>query len=166
MKYKIREMIPEDNSAVAELIRSNLEKYGLDIPGTAYFDDSLDNLYDFYSNSEKRGYYVVTDNLGIVLGGIGFGEFTPFRDCAELQKLYLADSAKGFGLGYTLINYVEVEMKKAGFKASYLEIHSNLKAAMHIYEKSGYLKIEPPKEVGHSAMDSFYFKKLSVDVKG
>ncbi|MBR2916823.1 MAG: N-acetyltransferase, partial [Clostridia bacterium] len=61
MNYKIREMIPEDNSAMAELIRYNLKNHGLDIPGTVYFDEGLDNLYDFYSESNKRGYYVLVD---------------------------------------------------------------------------------------------------------
>ncbi len=161
MGYEIRAMIPEDNSAVAALIRYNLKKHGLDIPGTVYFDPGLDNLYDFYSNSEKRGYYVLTDAAEQVVGAIGFAEFTPFQDCAELQKLYLADSAKGFGWGYKLISFIEGKMIEAGYKASYLETHSNLQAAIHIYEKSGYSKIERPKEVMHGAMDNFYYKKLS-----
>ncbi len=161
MDYKIREMTPKDNSAIASLIRYNLKKHGLDIPGTVYFDTGLDSLCDFYSNSEKRGYYVLTDANECVVGGIGFAEFAPIKDCAELQKLYLADSAKGFGLGYRLISFIEDKMIKAGYKASYLETHSNLQAAIHIYEKSGYSKIERPKEVMHGAMDNFYYKKLS-----
>lgn len=160
MEYRIREMISSDNLSVAAIIRSNLEKNGLDVPGTAYFDKALDNLYEFYSGGEKQGYYVITDSDDLVVGGIGFAEFPHFKNCAELQKLYLADSAKGKGLGYKLISFVENEMKKAGYKASYLETHSNLQAAIHIYEKSGYLKIERPKEVGHGAMDNFYYKKL------
>ncbi len=161
MEYEIREMRPEDNSAVAVLIRDNLKKHGLDIPGTVYFDSGLDNLYEFYSNSRKRGYYVLTDSAEQVIGGIGFDEFTPFQDCAELQKLYLADSAKGFGLGYRLISFIENKMMETGYKAVYLETHNNLQAAIHIYEKSGYSKIKRPKEVLHGAMNNFYYKKLS-----
>lgn len=161
MEYKIRKMIPEDNSSVVALIRYNLKNHGLDIPGTVYFDAGLDNLYAFYSNSKKRDYYVLTDATNHVVGGIGFAEFTPFQDCAELQKLYLADSAKGFGWGYRLISFIEDKMVEAGYKASYLETHSNLQTAIYVYEKSGYSKIERPKEVAHGAMDNFYYKKLS-----
>ena len=157
--YKIREMIPEDNAAVAELIRYNLKKHGLDIPGTVYFDPGLDNLREFYSVS-GRGYYVLTDVNDRVVGGIGFAEFTPFQDCAELQKLYLSDSVKGHGFGYMLISYVEDKMLQMGYKASYLETHSNLKAAIHIYEKCGYIAIERPKEVVHGALTNFYYKEL------
>lgn len=153
-------MTPEDNAAVAELIRYNLKKHGLDIPGTVYFDPELDNLYEFYSNSQGRGYYVLVDKAKRVAGGIGFADFPYFDGCAELQKLYLADDVKGFGLGYRLISYVENKMMENGYKTSYLETHSNLQTAIHVYEKSGYTKIKRPKEVSHGTMDNFYFKEL------
>ncbi len=159
-EYKIRKIIPEDNSQIAAIIRYNLKNHNLDIPGTVYFDSALDDLCKAYSNSEKQGYYVLTDSNDIVVGGIGFDEFAPFCDCAELQKLYLADSAKGFGLGYKLINFIEEKAAEAGYKSSYLETHSNLEAAVHIYQKSGYREIERPKEVAHGAMNIFYYKEL------
>ena len=37
--YKYREMTEADNDAVAALVRDNLKQFGLDIPGTVYFDD-------------------------------------------------------------------------------------------------------------------------------
>lgn len=158
--YKIRKISPKDNSAIAAIIRDNLEKHGLDIPGTAYFDKSLDNLYEYYANSRKRGYYVLVDDADHVIGGIGFDEVIHIQNCAELQKLYLTDSVKGAGLGYILINFIEDKMIEAGYNASYLETHSNLKAAIHIYEKSGYKKTERPENVVHGTMDNFYYKKL------
>jgi len=159
--YKIRPMRITDNQAVADLVRVNLANNGLDIPGTAYFDAMLDNLYEFYSQKEGRGYYVLVDASDCVVGSIGFAEFEPFESCAELQKLYLADSAKGAGIGYKLVAFVEKKMQEAGYKASYLETHHNLQTAIHIYEKMGYSKIERPKEVAHMTMDHFYYKKLS-----
>ena len=158
--YIIREMTAGDNGVIAKIIRYNLKQHNLDIPGTAYFDSMLDSLYEYYSADEKRGYYVLTDADDNVVGGIGLDYCPLFDECAELQKLYLADSAKGYGLGYRLISYVEDKMKEKGYKASYLETHTNLSAAMHIYEKSGYCNIARPKEIVHSAMDNFYFKKL------
>ncbi|MBQ3573951.1 MAG: GNAT family N-acetyltransferase [Clostridia bacterium] len=160
--YKIRKILPKDNSALAEIIRYNLKNHGLDIPGTVYFDAELDRLSEVYSGSEKRGYFVLADSDDNVIGGIGFAEFLPIENCAELQKLYLADSVKGIGLGYKLISFVEEKMAEAGFKSSYLETHENLKAALHIYEKSGYSQIERPKDVMHGAMTHFYFKELSL----
>jgi len=82
-----------DNVAVAALVRDNLKKYRLDIPGTVYFDEGLDRLSDYYGN-DGRKYFVVVDERGQVIGGIGFARFEPMEDTAELQKLYLKDSAK------------------------------------------------------------------------
>ncbi len=159
--YTIRGILPKDNSALAELIRYNLKNHALDIEGTVYFDPELNSLSEFYSNRGTRGYFILADSDDNVVGGIGFAEFPHFDDCAELQKLYLADSVKGFGLGYVLINYVEEKMAEAGFEFSYLETHENLKTAIHIYEKSGYARIERPESVAHGAMTHFYFKKIN-----
>ncbi len=158
--YRIRELTPKDHKEIAALIRYNLKNHGLDIPGTVYFDEGLDYLSEFYSEQEGRGYYVLADGENRVIGGIGYAEFSAFPGCAELQKLYLADSVKGSGLGYELIRYIEDRMKEAGYQASYLETHSNLKAALHIYEKSGYKRIDRPETVAHGAMDHFYYKNL------
>ncbi|MBR3515038.1 MAG: GNAT family N-acetyltransferase [Lachnospiraceae bacterium] len=154
-----REMTEADNAAVAALVRDNLKQFGLDIPGTVYFDEGLDHLSDFYGNDERR-YFVIEDENGIVIGGIGYAGFELMKDTAELQKLYLADTAKGSGLGYELIGFIEDKMREAGYKQSYLETHDNLQAAIHIYEKCGYKEIERPKEVVHSAMNRFFVKTL------
>ena len=160
INYQIRKLTCKDNAELAEIIRYNLKNHGLDIPGTVYFDPGLDSLSDYYSNSPKRGYYVMVDENDRVIGGIGFDEFPQFQDCAELQKLYLADSVKGRGFGYRLISFIEDKMSEAGYKFSYLETHSNLKAAIHIYGKSGYSKIDRPEGVVHGAMTDFFFKDI------
>lgn len=156
---KYREMTTADNDAVAKLVRNNLEKYNLDIPGTVYFDEGLDHLSDYYGEDERR-YFVIENPQGNVIGGIGFAKLEFMEETAELQKLYLADSAKGSGLGYELISLIEEKMRAAGYKYSYLETHDNLQAAIHIYEKCGYIEIEKPKEVVHSAMNRFFKKSL------
>ena len=157
--HKYREMTEADNEAVAALVRDNLKQFGLDIPGTVYFDDLLDRLSDYYGTKERR-YFVIEDEAGKIIGGIGFAGFEPMKDTAELQKLYLIDSAKGSGLGYELIKLIEDKMREAGYKQSYLETHDNLQAAIHIYEKCGYKEIERPKEVIHSTMNRFFLKAL------
>ena len=156
---KYREITEADNAAVAALVRDNLKQFGLDIPGTVYFDAVLDHLSDYYGNNERR-YFVIEDDNGEVIGGIGYDRFEPMKDAAELQKLYLKDSAKGSGIGYELIDFIEDRMREAGYKVSYLETHDNLQAAIHIYEKKGYEEIERPKEVVHSTMNRFFRKDI------
>lgn len=152
-------MTEADNAAVAALVRNNLKQFNLDIPGTAYYDEGLDHLSDYYGRDDCK-YYVIEDDNGEVIGGIGYDRFEPMQDTAELQKLYLADAAKGSGLGYELIDFIENRMREAGYKFSYLETHDNLRAAIHIYKKKGYEEIERPKEVVHSTMNRFFRKEL------
>ena len=153
-----RPIAPEDDAAVAELIRDNLEAVGLDIPGTAYFDPGLDRLSGYYAHP-GRAYFVLLDG-GRVIGGAGFAECGGFPDCCELQKLYLCDAAKGKGLGRALLRHVEEAAGAAGYGRIYLETHSVLTAAIRLYEKSGYREIPRPAWVMHSTMDRFFLKEF------
>ena len=47
-----------------------------------------------------------------------------------------------------------------GYKKLYLETHTNLEAAIHIYEKCGYEEIDKPAGVVHATMNRFYIKEL------
>ena len=47
-KIKIRQITTADDSVIAEIIRTNLKKFNLDIPGTAYYDPELDCLSKYY----------------------------------------------------------------------------------------------------------------------
>ena len=156
---------PAYDTAVAELVRSNLKAHQLDIPGTVYFDDNLYHLSEFYNGMpDKRIYYVLTDESDNVLGGVGLAEFAGIEDCAELQKLYLNDNVKGRGFSYDLMNKVESVARELGYKRIYLETHNNLKAAIHLYKKCGYREIERPKAVVHSTMNRFFLKELENDM--
>ena len=147
----------EHDAALAALIRGNLKAFHLDIPGTAYYDEALDRLSAYY-REPGRAYYVLLED-GAVVGGIGLAKFR--GDCCELQKLYLADRVKGRGLGYTLIRFLEERAAELGYRRIYLETHTNLAAALHVYERSGYREIDRPPGVIHSTMNRFYTKELA-----
>ena len=158
---KFGEITPACDLALAELIRVNLKKHALDIPGTVYFDDNLNHLSDFYlAMPGKRYYCVVTDDNDKLIGGIGLAEIDLFEDCCELQKLYLDDSVKGAGLSYKMISLIEDKAREFGYKRMYLETHDNLAAAIHVYEKAGYIEIEKPAAVVHATMNRFFLKEL------
>lgn len=151
----------DDDAAIAAIIRANLERYHLDIPGTAYFDPELDHLSRYYNGEpDERAYFILTDGRGQVVGGVGIAEFPGIDDCAEVQKLYVADGWKGRGYGRLLIQTAEECARTAGFQRLYLETHSNLDIAMHMYERCGFQRIDRPETVVHGTMDRFYRKKL------
>lgn len=161
MDTSIRPIKEGDNPMLAAIIRKNLEKYRLDIPGTAYFDPQLECLYQYYAAEPyKRAYLVAADCKGKVLGGVGIAEFEGFVACAELQKLYLSDQAKGMGLGRRLLEEALRLAAEKGYRSIYLETHSRLTEAVSLYKKAGFVQIEPPPCVMHSTMDLFYKKEL------
>ena len=93
---------------------------------------------------------------------MGLAECEAFSDpaCCELQKLYLADEAKGQGISYELMQRIEEKARETGYKRMYLETHTNLQAAIHLYERCGYRETERPEGVVHSTMNRFYIKEL------
>jgi len=158
MDYTFTEIKECHNAEMASIIRRNLENAGLDIPGTAYFDKNLDSLSSYYGK-ENRKYFVLLKGSKVA-GGAGFAPFELSDSCAEMQKLYLDNAEKGQGLGYRLVEKVEEEMRKAGFRTVYLETHHSLQAAIHLYRRCGYREIERPDGVVHSTMDLFFVKEL------
>ena len=156
-----RKLTAADDAAVAKIIRDNLEALHLDIPGTAYFDPELDRLSAYYDAAPRtRTYFVALDEAGQVIGGVGAAEFAAIPGCAEIQKLYLSDGAKGRGCGKELMQLAENWAREAGFQRLYLETHSSLKAAVGLYEKLGFREIPRPASVLHGTMDRFFLKEL------
>ncbi|MCL1602790.1 GNAT family N-acetyltransferase [Succinatimonas hippei] len=159
--YKIRSIAAKDDAAIAKIIRTNLQHFHLDIPGTAYFDPELDHLSTFYAErSDKRAYFIVTNEDDKVVGGVGFAEFEGLPKCAELQKLYLDETVKGLGLSKEMMKIVEVCAKKLGYEQLYLETHTNLAVAVCLYEKLGYESVPQPVPTVHTTMNRFYLKKI------
>ena len=112
------------------------------------------------SSSSNQTHFVALDDAGQVVGGAGIAELEGIEDCAELQKLYLDDSAKGKGCGKELMRITEEWARSAGYKKLYLETHSRLTAAVELYEKLGFRRIEKPSQTNHGTMDLFYIKRL------
>ena len=157
---EIRGIIAADDEGLAKIIRRNLEKFQLDIPGTAYFDPELSHLSRFYlAKPKERGYFVALED-GVLLGGVGFAEFPSLVGAVEMQKLYLSDAAKGKGIGKKLFEMAECAAQKAGYRRAYLETHSNLKVAIALYQKENFTEIPKPDFVFHTTMDRFFIKDL------
>ena len=143
---------------MAAIVRAALEEHGLDKPGTAYFDPSLDHLSAYYDRP-GRAYYVLLQD-GAIIGGVGVAEFEGLPGGCELQKLYLTPSARGRGLGSAMIQFIEDRARELGYRQIYLETHTALSAALRAYERCGYRPIPRPSSVIHTTMDRFYIKEL------
>ncbi len=133
----------EDNKEIAELIRAVFREYGIDKPGTVYYDPTTDNLHGLFGE-KGSGYWIAEDN-GKIVGGCGIYPTPGLPEgCAELVKLYLASSYRGRGLGWELMNKSFDLAREFGYRQLYLESLPELGKAISLYESAGFRKLPGP----------------------
>ncbi len=156
----IRKIEPTDNLALAKIIRDALTEFKANKPGTVYFDDSTDHLYELFQQ-EKGIYNVAIDNDQVVGGG-GIVHTTGLAmDTCELVKLYLSPAARGKGIGRALMQKCLEEAKNAGYKKVYLETMPELISAIPLYEQFGFTYLTGALgNSGHSGCDIWMIKSL------
>jgi putative acetyltransferase len=157
----IRHIEPKDNVAMANVIRRSLEEFGANRPGTVYYDDSTDHLFELFQ-SEPLSEYFIAEKDGVLLGGAGIypTDALPEGTC-ELVKMYLTPSARGLGLGRTMIAKCLEAAKNKGFTAVYLETMLELKKAVSVYEKFGFSYLDGPMgNSGHNGCDIWMIKHI------
>jgi putative acetyltransferase len=156
----IRLIEPKDNEAIARVIRGALEEFGANKPGTVYFDDTTDHLYELFQ--VKGAVYFIAEKEGVVLGGGGIypTQALPSGTC-ELVKLYLHKNARGTGLGKQLLLKSMQWAKENGYTQVYLESMPELSKAVSIYENVGFKRINHPLgNSGHCGCDIWMVKDL------
>ena len=152
--YIIRKIEEKDNRQLAVVIRNTLAEFGANKPGTVFFDDSTDNLYQVFKNCPRSVYYVVTKDEKILGGGGIYPTDGLPADTCELVKMYLLSEARGQGLGKLLIEKCLQFAKSEGYKNVYLETMPELKNALKVYEKLGFHYLDKPMgNSGHFGCD-------------
>ena len=157
----IRPIQSSDNDGIARIIRQSLEEFGANKPGTVYFDDSTDHLYELFTTT-PGSFYFVAEKDGILYGGAGIfpTEGLPTGTC-ELVKMYLASNARGLGLGRHMIDHCLQVAKETGYTSMYLETMPELKKAVAVYEKFGFSYLTGPMgNTGHNGCDIWMLKEL------
>ena len=160
MQPVIRPIEPRDNSAIAVVIRAALAEFGANKPGTVYFDESTDHLFELFR--QPGSMYFIAEWQGQVVGGAGIypTEGLP-AGCCELVKMYLTPAARGTGLGRTLISLCLETARDLGFRQVYLETMPELRKAVTVYEKFGFRYLEGPLgNSGHFGCDVWMLKDL------
>lgn len=157
---RIREIEENDDQAMEQIIKHSLVSFGLDIPGTAYYDPQLGALTQFYTNEKNAMYWVAIDENDVVVGGVGIAPFDEQQGICELQKLYIAQEAQGIGLSKKLLA-TALFYAKQYYSYCYLETMEKLEVANKLYVKSGFDSLESSLPgSAHSTMDRWFLKKL------
>lgn len=156
----IRLIEPADNAALASIIRNALTEFNADKPGTVYFDDSTDQLYELFQ--QQQGIYHVAFFGSRIVGGGGITHTAGLAaDTCELVKLYLSPEARGKGIGKAVMEQCLDAAKKSGYKKIYLETMPELISAIPMYEQFGFTYLSGPLgNSGHTGCDIWMIKSL------
>ncbi|HJW17499.1 MAG TPA: GNAT family N-acetyltransferase [Flavisolibacter sp.] len=161
-QINIRKIEERDNRALASIIRSTLEEFGANKPGTVYFDNTTDALYQLFENTPGAVYYVAEYNNELVGGGGIFPSPGLPEGTCELVKMYLLKKVRGIGLGRMLIQRSLDFAKAYGYTQVYLETMPELKLALKAYEKLGFTYIDSALgNTGHFGCDLFMTMDLN-----
>ena len=159
-EIKIRIIEARDNASLAQLIRKTLKEFGANHPGTVYFDDTTDHLFEMF-DTPRSVYYVAELNNEIVGGGGIFPTAGLPNDTCELVKMYLYPQVRGIGLGSMLIQKSIQYAKEAGYKNIYIETMPELKQALKTYEKFGFEYIDHAMgNSGHFGCELWMLKRV------
>ena len=157
---QIREIQIKDNAAVEKIIKETLMEFDAAVPGTAFMDKSITNMFDAYQT--RKSAYFVADDDGHIVGGCGISPLKgDSTNTAELQKMYIAKSHRGKGIGKQLLKSCMNYAKKQGYSGIYLETLPSMKIAGTLYQKAGFKFLsEKMGETGHSTCHVWMYKKL------
>lgn len=138
-----RQIEAQDNAAIAKIIRSCLEEFGANHPGTVYYDESTDRLSELFTVPGSA--YFIVEQQGVICGGGGIypTEGLPEKTC-ELVKMYLAPAVRGLGIGKKLMQLCLDTAREKGYEKVYLETMPELTSAVPMYEKFGFKYLEGP----------------------
>ena len=143
----IRPIQATDNFLLARIIRDTLTEFKANHPGTVYYDSSTDHLFELFQQPGSTYYVAEIDST--IVGGAGIFPTPglPSGTC-ELVKMYLVPSARGIGLGKSLIDKALAFATNSGYHHVYIETMPELSQAMKVYEKFGFNYLD--KQLGNS----------------
>ncbi|WP_394148501.1 GNAT family N-acetyltransferase [Shewanella atlantica] len=170
----IREIRPEDDQAMAEIIREVSAEYGL-TPDKGYgvSDPTLDSLSQEY-RSDNACYWVIELD-GVVVGGGGIaplnaktsqgeaeGMSAAEDGVCELQKMYFSQQLRGKGVARRLAYQALEFAREHDFHSCYLETTACLNEAVKLYESIGFEHLQSHLgNTGHDACEIPMLLKLT-----
>jgi putative acetyltransferase len=156
----IRKIQHTDNHTLGTVIRTVLTEFGVNLPGTAYFDPQLFDLHTLFQ-TPGSAYFILEHNHEIV-GGCGLFPTKGLpATTVELVKFYLLPHIRGQGLGKTLLLHCLAEARSLGYTSVYLETMPQLTIAVPLYERAGFTHLSAPMgDSGHFACTIWMLKQL------
>lgn len=158
--FQIRPIRSVDDPAMAAIIRTVMPEFGACGAGFAINDPEVDWLSRAYAQPNSA--YFVVERDGVVLGG---GGVAPLEGgdgtVCELRKMYFLPAARGLGAGAAMMRDCLAAARGFGFAQCYIETLDGMDAAMRLYEKAGFIRLDAPLgATGHGGCDRWYLLQL------
>ena len=158
--YRIRKIKPTDNQQVKKVVQHVLVEMGVPKVGTAYEDESLNDMHAEY-DKPHMAYFVVEENDEI----IGCAGIAPLRNgdpkICELQKMYFLPEARSRGVGSEMMEICLDYARGQGFEQCYLETLPYMENAIKLYKRTGFEFLEKPLgDTGHYNCSVWMIKKI------
>ena len=158
--FSIRPIRAEDDPRMASIIRTVMPEFGATGCGFAINDPEVDWMSRAYA-APRTAYFVVERDGGVVGGGgVAPLDGGP-EDTCELRKMYFLPEARGLGAGAAMMARCLGAARGFGFARCYLETLTGMDAAMKLYARSGFRRIDAPMgATGHGGCNTFYLLDL------
>ena len=157
---KLRTIQKEDNVQLAQIIRDTLTEFKANKPGTVYYDETTDQLFELFQKPGSIYFVALMDDEIVGGGGIYPSDGLPNGTC-ELVKMYLLPEARGIGLGKRIIEECLAFAKENGYSQVYIESMPELENALKVYEKFGFKYISAPLgNTGHHGCEKWMLRSL------
>ena len=158
--YRIRKIEPGDNQQVKRVVQEVLVEMGVPKVGTAYEDESLNDMSGTY-DQPRMAYFVVEEEEKI----IGCAGIAPLvggdPEVCELQKMYFLPAARGRGVGTEMMKACLDFARTQDFSRCYLETMPYMKNAQKLYTRTGFQSLEKPMgDTGHYNCSVWMIKDL------
>lgn len=158
--YLLRPIETRDDATIADIIRTVMPEFGATGSGFAINDPEVDWMSRAYA--QPRSAYFVVERDGEAIGGGGVAPLAGGDGgTCELRKMYFLPEARGIGAGAAMMARCLQAAREFGFSQCYLETLRGMDAAMRLYERSGFRRLESPLgATGHGGCNTFYLLKL------
>jgi len=137
----IREIRKEDNPTIARIITESMMEFEADPDTTILGDPVIHSMSENYKDG--RSIYYIVELDGKIEGGCGIKQVEGTEEnICELQRMFLSEEVRGYGIGKILLEICLSDAKAFAFKKVYIETLSRMTNAIKLYEKSGFRQIE------------------------
>lgn len=137
MAFTTRRYRPADRKAFIDLNRDWIEEY------FALEQSDREQLEGLEASILGKGGQIMVATLDDIV--VGTGAILPphhepgdGRKWLEIVKMAAQKDVRGQGIGRAVLDSLVAEARAIGADAIWLETNGNLKAAIHLYEKSGF----------------------------